>query len=118
MTPATLEIELRSFAAHLLSPLLEEGKSPIIKHQTIKERPLTVRLGMRVTGTDPEHVQALASNGKAVTEAWLKQWPLNTPGLRDPKSVSIASDDKHVIMDVVFFTLELDTPDSLTPAQA
>ena len=31
---------------------------------------------------------------------------------------SIASDDKHVIMDVVFFTLELDTPDALTPAQA
>ena len=118
MTPGTLEIELRSFVAHLLSPLLEDGKSPIVKHQTIKDRPLTIRLGMRVAGVDPEHVRALASDGKAVSDAWLKQWPLNTPGLRDPKSVSIASDDKHVIMDLMFFSMQLDTPDSLTPAQA
>lgn len=118
MTPATLDTELRSFVAHLLSPLLEEGKSPIVKHQTIKDRPLTIRLGMRVTGADPEHVKALASDGKAVSDAWLKQWPLNTPGVRDPKSVSIATDDKHVIMDVMFFSTQLDTPDSLTPAQA
>jgi hypothetical protein len=118
MTPGTLEIELRSFAAHLLSPLLEEGKSPIVKHQTIKDRPLTIRLGMRVAGVDPEQVRALASDGKAVSDAWLKQWPLNTPGLRDPKSVSIASDDKHVIMDLMFFSMQLDTPDSLTPVQA
>jgi hypothetical protein len=118
MTPATLEIELRSFATHLLSPLLEEGKSPIVKHQTLKDRPLTVRLGMRVTGVDPEHVKVLASDGIAVREAWFKQWPTNTSGVRDPKSVSIASDDKHVIMDLMFFTVQLDTPDSLTPAQA
>jgi len=32
--------------------------------------------------------------------------------------VSIASDDKHVIMDLMFFSMQLDTPDSLTPAQA
>jgi hypothetical protein len=116
MTPSQLDTELRAFASHLLSPLLEEGKNPIVKHQVIKDRPLTIRLGMRVTGADPEHLKALASDGKAVREAWLKQWPVNTSGIRDAKSVSIAGDDKHVLMDLIFFTLQIDTPDSLTPA--
>lgn len=116
MTPAQFETELRSFIAHLLAPLLEGDKKPVVKWQTIKDRPLTIRVGMRATGVDPEHIKAIAADGKAVRAAWLKVWPVNTSGARDAKSVAIAGDDKHVLMDLIFFTLQLETPDSLTPA--
>ena len=116
MTPQQFDTDLRSFVTHLLSPLLEADKKPIVKHQVINQRPLTIRVGMRVTGADPEAIKALAADGPTLRAAWLKQWPLNTSGIRDAKSVAIAGDDKHVLMDLIFFALTLDTPDSLTPA--
>jgi hypothetical protein len=122
MTPSQLETELRAFASHLLSPLLDEGKSPVVKHQVNQHQQTTITLGLRVPGVELEHVRALCADGGAVTAAWLKQWPDNSrvgdmSGNRPPKSVAIATDNKHVIMDLVFFGLKLDKPDSLTPAE-
>lgn len=116
LTPDQFDTELRSFLTHLFGPVLEGGKKPFVKHQVIKHGPLTVRVGVRVPGVDPEVIKSLANDGPAVRAAWLKQWPVNTSGLRDAKSVAIAGDDKHVVMDLIFYTLRLDTPDSLTPA--
>jgi hypothetical protein len=117
MTPQQFETDLRAFAAHLLAPALDGDKKPVVKHQVINaERPLKVRLGLRVTGVDPEIIKGLADSPAAVRDAWLHVWPINTPGMRDAKSVAIAGDDKHVLIDLLFFTLQLTTPDSLTPA--
>lgn len=116
MTPDQFETDLRTFVSHLLAPALEGEKKPIVKHQAIRDRPLTFRVAMRIAGVDPEIIKALADDGIAVRAAWLKVWPVNMSGLRDAKSVAVAGDDKHVVMDLVFFTLELSTPDSLTPA--
>jgi hypothetical protein len=121
MTPAQLDTELRAFASHLLAPLLEEGKSPIVKHQVNQDQQTTITLGLRVPGVEMEHVRALCADSSAISAAWLKQWPDNSrvgdmSGNRPPKSVAIAADNKHVVMDLVFFGLKLEKPDSLTPA--
>lgn len=123
MTPATLETELRAFVAHLLAPLLDDGKSPIVKYQINSQQQSTITLGVRIPGVEPEHVRTLFADNRAVTEAWLKQWPDDSrigdmSGRRLAKSIAIAQDDKHVVMDLVFFGLQIDKPDSLTPAQA
>ncbi len=118
MTPDQFETDLRAFVSHLLGPALEGDKKPYVKHQTIRDRPFTVRVAMRIPGVDPEVIKALAGDGPAVRAAWLKVWPVNMSGLRDAKSVAIAGDDKHIVMDLVFFTLVLETPESLTPAEA
>jgi hypothetical protein len=122
MTPAQLDTELRAFASHLLAPLIEEGKSPVVKHQVNQDQQTTSTLGLRVPGVEMEHVRTLCADSSAITSAWLKQWPDNSrvgdmSGNRPPKSVAIAADNKHVIMDLVFFGLKLDKPDSLTPAE-
>lgn len=116
LTPDQFDAELRSFVSHLLGPVLEGEKRPYVRHQVIKARPLTFRVAMRIPGVDPELIMALANDADAVRSAWLKQWPVNNSGIRDAKSVAIAGDDKHVVMDLIFLTLEIITPDSLTPA--
>lgn len=115
LTPAQLEADIRGFINHLLEPL-REGKAAVVKQQILKDRPLTVRVGMRVPGVDLEAILALARDGSAVRAAWVRQWPANNSGARDAGSVAIAGDEKHVLIDLLFFTLTLETPDALTPA--
>lgn len=121
MTPPQLETELRAFAAHLLAPLLDAGKNPIVKHQIDPQQHTTITLGLRVPGVDLDHVRALCADDRAVVTAWLKQWPDNSrlgdmSGRRPSQSVAIAQDGKHIIMDLIFFGLKIEKPDALTAA--
>ena len=116
MPPSTLTSHVTAFITHLCAPL---DLVPTIKHQVIKHKPITVRIG--VEGMPPTALRDLFT-GDALRAAWESVFPPSgTPvhGGLDPKSLVASADNKSLLMDLVFLGVTLtEEPELQHPASS
>lgn len=110
-TPDELAADIVTFCTHAFEPL----GVPTVKQQIIAQKPLEVRVGVTIEGKTPEEVLAGCVKS-ALQAAWLATWAVNNIGGCRDKKIAIAADKETVIFDLVFYSINLTAPDSLTKA--
>jgi len=110
MTPTDLEASIKQFCSHVFAALTDKVT---VKQQILSHAPLTVRVGVKIAGLEAADVKSVLT-GSALRAAWLTIWPDNAVGGCNPSSIATAGDDKHVVFDLVFYSVKLETPDALT----
>ncbi len=120
ITATTLADALRLFVNTLFADLVTDHK-PSLRHEVISHRPLTVRCGVRITGVPLEAIREniTAERTRAAHEALVQSTPEAQDAfgwmLLNPKSIAVAADNKRILFDLRFLSVQL-TPDaSLTP---
>lgn len=110
-TPAELEADIVAYCTHILGPL----GVPTVKQQLKPKQPVEVIVGVTIPDVPPETVKDACTTA-ALRAAWVATWPKNCTGGCREKDIAISADGQTVIFDLVFYSLNLTTPDNLTPA--
>ena len=110
MTRSQLDADISRLCTHLMADL----GAPEVKTEVLQMRPLKVRAGITVAEVDPQIVVATCTS-EAMRNACLNAWPMGMMINCPPKSIGIAADDQHVIFDLIFYSVNLETEAHLQP---
>lgn len=109
--------ELDADILRLCTFLVEDLGAPTVKTEVLQMQPVKVHVGITIPEVSPEMIHA-ALTPAAIRDAIDKAWPPRVGGFMvnvPPKSIGIAADDVHVILDLVLYSVSLESEAHLQP---